>query len=170
MSESSGIEALFAHLERLQIKTQTYEHAPLATVAQSQSLRGRIAGGHCKNLFLRDVKGELYLLVCLEEARVDLKALAKAVGAKRFSFGSAARLEAALGVQPGSVTPFALMNDKERHVRPILDREMLGYETLNYHPLVNDKTTSIGRDDLLRFIESTGHEALIIDLPCVAQV
>jgi Ala-tRNA(Pro) deacylase len=154
-------EQLFAFLDRLGITHSTVTHPPLFTVEQSQSLRGQIPGGHSKNLFLKDKAGRLFLLVLLEEARIDLKALPALIGAGRLSFGSAERLREALGVEPGSVTPFALINDKDRRVTPVLDAAMMAHEMLNYHPLVNTMTTSIGAPDLLKFLAATGHSPLI---------
>jgi len=137
-------------------------HPPLFTVEQSQFLRGQIAGGHTKNLFLKDKRGALFLLTTLEEAEVDLKSLHRRLGASgRFSFGSAEQMRATLGVDPGSVTPFGVLNDTDARVTVVLDAAMLAHETLNFHPLVNTMTTSISRDDLVRFLAATGHPARI---------
>jgi Ala-tRNA(Pro) deacylase len=152
---------LFCFLDRLGIGHPTVSHPPLFTVEQSQSLRGQIAGGHSKNLFLKDKSGRLFLLVLLEDARIDLKWLPRLIGAGRLSFGSAGLLREVLGVEPGSVTPFALINDKERRVTPVLDETMMAHEVLNYHPLVNTMTTSIRAADLLKFVCATGHSPLI---------
>jgi len=130
----------------------------LFTVEQSQALRGQIPGGHTKNLFLRDKKQSLYLLVALEDAEIDLKGLHRKLGASgRFSFGSADLLMEVWGVTPGSVTPFGAINDTEARVTVVLDAAMMEHETLNYHPLVNTMTTSLSRDGLVKFLESTGH-------------
>ncbi len=150
-------DELFARLAELGITTQTHEHEPLFTVEDSQALRGELPGGHCKSLFLKDKKGGLCLVVADEDQRVDLNALSKRLGAPRFSFGKPELLEEVLGVTPGSVTPFALMNDRAQRVNVVLDEVMLANETLNYHPLTNVKTTAISRDDLLTFIEACGH-------------
>jgi Ala-tRNA(Pro) deacylase len=123
-----------------------------------------LPGGHCKSLFLKDKKGGLWFVVALEERRVDLKRLADALGAPRFSFGNAELLHEVLGVRPGSVTPFALVNDCERRVAIVIDRAMLGHDPLNYHPLENDRTTAISPADLLRFIAACGHTPRILDL------
>src|SRR6478736_3344540 len=131
-------EQLFEALDAVGILHSTVKHPPLFTVEQSQSLRGKIPGGHTKNLFLRDKKYAIYLVVALEDADIDLKGLHRRLGANgRFSFGSAALLREVLGVE--------------------LDAAMMEHETLNYHPLVNTMTTSIKRDDLMKFLESTGH-------------
>ena len=151
-------DQLFVALDALGIKYSTVKHSPLFTVEQSRSLRGQIPGGHTKNLFLRDKKYAIYLVVTLEDADIDLKGLHRTLGASgRFSFGSADLLREVLGVQPGAVTPFGAINDTEGRVTVVLDAAMMEHETLNYHPLVNTMTTSIKRDDLVKFLESTGH-------------
>jgi Ala-tRNA(Pro) deacylase len=134
-------DQLFAYLDDLGIAHTTVKHPPVFTVEQAARLRGEIAGGHTKNLFLRDKKHELYLVVALEDAEIDLKGLHREVW----------------GVEPGAVTPFGAINDRESRVTVLLDAAMMEHETLNYHPLVNTMTTSIKRDDLVKFLESTGH-------------
>ena len=155
---------LFAFLDTLGIVTETHRHDPVKTVEEAKALRGQLPGGHCKNLFLRTKKGTPWLVVCEEDRPVDLKNLSNALGAPRFSFGSPERLMTALGVLPGSVTPFALINDRaEAAVSVVLDRGMLDHEVLNYHPLVNHMTTAIRRDDLLTFIRACGHRPTVVD-------
>lgn len=154
---------LWARLDALSIRTSTTTHPPVFTVAESQALRGTLPGGHCKSLFLRDKKKQ-FLVVTLEERAVDLKALRAPLGAGNLSFASAERLQAALGVTPGSVTPLALINaDPEAALTVALDRGMLDHAPLNYHPLSNDATTAIAPGDLVRFIRSCGFEPLAID-------
>ena len=151
-------DQLFAALDSLGINHSTVKHPPLFTVEQSRNLRGQIPGGHTKNLFLRDKKYAIYLVVTQEDADIDLKGLHRRLGANgRFSFGSADLMREVLGVEPGSVTPFGVINDSEGRVSVVLDAAMMEHQTLNYHPLVNTMTTSIGRDDLVKFLESTGH-------------
>src|SRR6478609_7729991 len=155
-------DQLFAALDALAIKYTTVKHPPLFTVEQSRSLRGQIPGGHTKNLFLRDKKHALFLVVAEEEADIDLKGLHRLLGANgRFSFGSSDLLREVWGVEPGAVTPFGAINDRQGRVTVVLDAAMMEHATLNYHPLVNTMTTSIARDDLVRFLESTGHEPRI---------
>ena len=155
---------LFAFLDHLGIATETHRHDPVNTVEEAKALRGQLPGGHCKNLFLRTKKGAPWLVVCDEDRAVDLNALSKALSAPRFSFGSPERLMAALGVVPGSVTPFALINDRAAcAVSVVLDQAMLDHGLLNYHPLVNHMTTAIGRDDLLTFVRACGHCPTIFD-------
>jgi Ala-tRNA(Pro) deacylase len=149
---------LFAFLDRLEIPHATVSHPPLFTVEQSRALRGTVSGGHTKNLFLKDKRGAFFLVVVLEDAVVELKSLHRRLGAGgRFSFGSADALRELLGVEPGSVTPFAAINDAAGRVAVVLDAAMLAHEVLNYHPLVNTMTTSISRSGLVTFLESSGH-------------
>ena len=156
---------LFARLDSLGIAYETHAHAAVFTVAESQDLRGVLPGAHCKSLFLRDKKGAQFLVVCLEDRRLDLKALAGLIGAGRLSLGSPERLMAALGVEPGSVTPFAAINDAGRNaVRIVLDAEMMRADLVNYHPLRNTLTTALSPDALLAFLRSTGHAPDIVDL------
>jgi len=151
-------DQLFAYLDSLGIKHATVKHPPLFTVEQSRALRGQIPGGHTKNLFLRDKKSALYLVVAEEDAEIDLKGLHRLLSASgRFSFGSADLMREVLGVEPGSVTPFGAMNDTEGRITVVLDSAMMEHKTLNFHPLLNTMTTSIGSQDLLKFLESTGH-------------
>ncbi len=161
-------EDLIARLTELEIRTVTHRHAPMFTVEESRALRGDLPGGHCKTLFLRDKKRNPWLVVALEDRVIDLKALTKAIGAKRLSFGSADLLWEVLGVTPGAVTPFALINDGEAQVQVVLDKGMLDLDPLNYHPLHNEATTAIAPGDLLRFVRAMGAEPLIIDFEALA--
>ena len=155
-------DQLFAALDALAIKHTTVKHPPLFTVEQSRALRGQIPGGHTKNLFLRDKKHALFLVVAEEEADIQLKGLHRLLGASgRFSFGSSDLLREVWGVEPGAVTPFGAINDTAGRVTVVLDKTLLAHATLNFHPLVNTMTTSIARDDLIRFLESTGHSPRI---------
>jgi Ala-tRNA(Pro) deacylase len=154
---------LFAFLDRLGIAHRTVSHPPLFTVEESRALRGKIPGGHTKNLFLKDKKGALFLVVALEDALIELKSLHRRLGAGgRFSFGSADLLRDVLGVEPGAVTPYAAINDNERRVSVVLDTAMMAHATLNFHPLKNTMTTSIGRDDLTKFLTATGHPPRLV--------
>ena len=155
---------LFAHLEGLGIRTRTVQHPPVFTVEEAKALRGDLPGAHIKNLFLRNKKGEMWLVVAEESQPIDLKALGERLGAGRLSFGSAERLMNHLGVVPGAVTPFALINDREGRVRVAIDKAVLELDPVNCHPLANDMTTAIAPPDLLAFIESSGHEPMILDL------
>jgi Ala-tRNA(Pro) deacylase len=157
-------EELFARFDALGVAYRTYSHPSVFTVAEAVALRGNLPGAHCKSLFLKDKKGGFWLAVMLEKRCVDLKKLAVRLGAPRFSFGGAEDLYRLLGVRPGSVTPFALPNDVQHLVTPVLDGGMLLHDPLNYHPLENDLTTAISPGDLLRFIAASGHVPQIIEL------
>lgn len=153
---------LFSALDGLSIQHRTVHHPPLFTVEQSRELRGQIPGGHTKNLFLRDKKGVIFLVVALEDALIELKGLHRKLGASgRFSFGSADLLREVWGVEPGSVSPFGAINDEAARVTVVLDTAMMQHETLNFHPLDNTMTTAIARDDLVRFLRWTGHDPRI---------
>ncbi len=151
-------DQLFAFLDGLRIAHKTVTHPAVFTVEEARTLRGNLPGGHTKNLFLRDKKHALYLVVAPEDALIDLKGLHRLLGAAgRFSFGSADLMREVLGVEPGSVTPFAAINDTENRITVVLDAQMMAHETLNYHPLTNTMTTAISREDLVKFLEATGH-------------
>lgn len=155
---------LFRTLDELGIATKTVEHAPVFTVSESSSVDRDLVGGHTKNLFLKDAKGVLYLVIAHVETQVDLKGLPKRIGSARLSFGNAELLADVLGVTPGSVTAFAVLNDRDCQVRVIFDQDLMCFDSINCHPLENNATTNIARDDLLGFIRSTGHEPMILDL------
>ena len=149
---------LFAYFDSLNIPHQTAWHAPVFTVAQGRALRGEDAQGHTKNLFVRDKKGTPFLVTALEDTAIELKSLHRRLGASgRFSFGSAELMRGLLGVEPGSVTPFAVLNDKEGRVSVVLDAAMMTHELLHFHPLTNTGTTTIARADLVKFLTATGH-------------
>jgi len=156
-------DELFAALDRLGIAHPTVSHPPLFTVEQSQSLRGAIPGGHTKNLFLKDKKDALFLVTALEDTTIELKSLHRLLGASsRFSFGSAELMMQTLGVTPGAVTPFGAINDRAHRVTVVLDAALMQHAVINAHPLVNTMTTSVARDDLLKFLDSTGHPPRIV--------
>ena len=153
---------LFALLDRLAITHTSVTHAPVFTVEEARALRGRIPGGHTKNLFLKDKRGALFLAVALEDAVIDLKSLYHRLDAGRFSFGAAELLREVWGVEPGSVTPFGALNDAAHRVTVVLDAAMMRHEVLNFHPLVNTMTTSIRSADLVVFLQATGHAPRIV--------
>jgi Ala-tRNA(Pro) deacylase len=158
-------QQLLARLAALGIGHRTVEHPPVFTVEQAKALRGDLPGHHIKNLFLRNKKEEMWLVVALEDRAVDLRRLGEVLGAGRLSFGSAERLRRHLGVEPGSVTPFALVNDEAHLVRLALDRGIADGQAVNAHPLVNTMTTALAPADLLRFFEATGHTPHWLDFP-----
>jgi Ala-tRNA(Pro) deacylase len=154
---------LFALLERLSLAWRNHTHLPVFTVAESAQVKTSIPGGHTKNLFMKDRRGQLVLVSAHAESQLPLNQLHKALGTQRLSFTDAPLLWEALGVTPGSVTGFALMNDAAGQVRFVADEALLAFETLNFHPLRNDMTVSIGRADFLAFAKATGHTVERID-------
>jgi Ala-tRNA(Pro) deacylase len=156
-------DVLFAYLDSLGIPHKSISHPPLFTVEEGRVLRGQIPGAHTKNLFLRDKKGTPFLVVALENAVIALKSLHRLLGASgRFSFGSAELMRELLGVEPGSVTPFAVINDTELRVTVVLDAAMMAHEVLNFHPLRNTGTTTISRQGLIKFLHATAHLPRIV--------
>jgi Ala-tRNA(Pro) deacylase len=157
-------QLLLARLEDLGIVSVTVEHEPMFTVEQSAALRETEPGAHTKNLFLDDRCGRLVLVSAKDDTKVNLKALSKQLGAGRFSFGKPELLAEVLGVTPGSVTPFALINDRARRVTAVMDTELLKFDEVNFHPLENNATNRVATRDLIRFIEACGHHPHILRL------
>ncbi len=161
-SRPLGADDLFGRLDALAIAHRTLDHAPVFTVAEADRLRGRVEGAHSKNLFVRDKKERHWLVSCLSDRTVDLKWLAQELGTGRLTFCSARRLAELLGIRAGSVSPFAVINDRGGVVRVALDAELLENEPLNFHPLDNARTTSLSAEGLLRFLEAEGHSPRVI--------
>jgi Ala-tRNA(Pro) deacylase len=153
---------LFALFDQLKIVTTTVDHLPVFTVEEAKKVHDDIPGGHCKNLFCKDEKGVLWLIVALDDARIDLKAAKDKIGSKRLTFSKPELLLEILGVEPGSVTPFGLINDTAAKTNVILDAAMMALPHLNFHPLKNDATTTISSVDLQKFIRATGHNPRIV--------
>lgn len=156
-------ETLLARLSELGISSRTVTHAPVYTVEEAKAHRDDLPGGHTKNLFLKDKKGRMFLVTTDEDQDIDLKSLRDKLDSKPLSFASAARLMTYLGVEPGSVTPLAVINDRDGLVTMALDRSLLAHPWINVHPLVNTATTALAPTDLLRFLEICGHAPLMID-------
>src|SRR5688572_29653026 len=155
---------LFALLERLGIETTTHHHPPVFTVEEAKQHRGDLPGAHVKNLFLEDKKDALFLVVAREDTPIDLKSLKEKLGSKHLSFASASLLMELLGVEPGAVTPFGVIHDRERRVKVAIEKRLLDESPLNFHPLDNAATTAIRAEDFLRFLRETGHEPALIEL------
>tara|TARA_B100001989_G_scaffold252866_1_gene236655 strand:+ start:860 stop:1381 length:522 start_codon:yes stop_codon:yes gene_type:complete len=161
-------EILFEHLENLDIAFELHHHEPFFTVEDGLEAEKDIPGTHCRNLFLRDKKKVMFLVVLANETKVDLKKLADVLDCGRLSFGSADRLWENLGIRQGSVNPFCIMNDKCGAVRIILDKDMMAASRVNYHPMDNAMTLGLSPDDLIKFIQETGHQPEILDLSAAA--
>jgi len=154
---------LLAWFDRLGLSATTHDHPPIFTVEEGRELKLDMPGGHTKNLFLKDKKGELVLISALQSTQIALNQVHRALGCGRLSFGKPPLLEEALGVTPGSVTAFALVNDPARRVRFVLDAALMTHDPVNFHPLRNDATTALPRADLLRFLDALGRPPEIVD-------
>lgn len=154
---------LFTYLDDLEISHTTVEHDATFTVEEGRHLKASMPGGHSKNLFMKDKDGTIVLISAWADSQLKLNQLHKLIGTRRLSFASADLMVECLGVEPGSVTAFALMNDKDQRVRFIADAALMGFDKVNFHPLVNTATTAIGREDFRRFVEATGHSLTVID-------
>jgi Ala-tRNA(Pro) deacylase len=163
MGDRKGEAELYALFREHGISWTHHTHPPLHTVEESRALRGDLPGAHVKNMFLKDRKGQLWLVTCLEDRQIRIRDLEKEIGAQKCSFGKPELLWEALGLLPGAVSPFGLINDAEHRVRVALDRQMLGHDTINAHPLHNEATTAVPAADFLRFFRLTGHEPLAVD-------
>jgi Ala-tRNA(Pro) deacylase len=160
---------LYAYLNAIGVTHATTRHRPVFTVTESRDLKTSIPGGHTKNLFLKDKKGALFLLCALADTAIDLNAVSKLLGAGRFSFGSAERLMQHLGVEPGSVTLFALINDPRRQVTLLLDEALFAHDPVNFHPLRNDATTAISPGGMLRFVRALGRTPIRLAFDAAGQ-
>ena len=160
----AGEAELYTLLDANGIAYAHHTHPALFTVAESQALRGELPGGHVKNMFMKDKKGAIWLATCLEDRRIRIRDLEREIGAKGLSFGREELLWEVLGVLPGAVTPFGLINDRAaQRVRVALDAQMLMRDPLNFHPLHNEATTAISKDGFLRFLALTGHQPVLVD-------
>jgi Ala-tRNA(Pro) deacylase len=162
-------EALFAFLDAHGVDHKTMDHPPVFRVEEGAQIKAAMPGGHTKNLFLKDARDQLWLVAALGDTAIDLKALPAAIGSARLSFGSPERLYQALGVTPGSVTPFALLNDPEQRVRLVLDAALLVPEPINFHPLSNDATTAVSQAGFRAFLAALGRTAQVVDFAAVAR-
>lgn len=154
---------LFGYLNQLGLAHETRWHEATFTVEEGRELKETMPGGHTKNLFMKDKDGVIVLISAHADSELKLNQLHKLIGTRRLSFASGELMEELLGVTPGSVTGFALVNDKDQKVRFIVDAALMAFDTLNFHPLVNTGTTAISRDDFKRFVEATGHDLTVVD-------
>ena len=160
---------LIALFERLGVAHRTVDHAAVFKVGEGEAVKAAMPGGHTKNLFLKDAKGQLWLISALQDARIDLKALPRVIGSARLSFASAELLARTLGVAPGSVSAFGLINDKERRVRFVLDAGLAAADPVNFHPLENTATTAISQGDFRRFLAALGVAPIVVDFAAPAE-
>lgn len=155
-SITSEEQPVLARLSDLQVPYERYEHPPIATGDEGLVHWEGIEAVHCKNLFLRNQKGTRHYLVILPvEKRADLRFVSDQVGDGKLSFASPERLLKYLGVTPGSVSPFGLIHDQEKHVRVYLDRDLKLAERISFHPNINTRTLVLSFVDFERFLAST---------------
>ena len=159
--------ALFAFLDRLGVAHTTLEHAPVFRVGEGEEIKASLPGGHTKNLFLKDDKGQLWLISALGETTINLKTLPKVIGSGRLSFGSPELMHETLGVTPGSVTPFGLINDTGSRVKFGADKALMSADPVNFHPLTNAATTAVSQEGLRRFLTALDIEPLVVDFETV---
>ncbi len=169
MTGHASRQELFALLDSLGVAHATTDHRPVFTVEEGADIKAGLPGGHSKNLFLKEKGGKdgapdaLFLVSALDATEIRLNRLHRVLGCRRLSFGKPDMMEAVLGVTPGSVTPFALMNDIEGRVAFVLDAALLAHDPVNFHPLKNDATTALSPEGLVAFARATGHEPRIVD-------
>jgi Ala-tRNA(Pro) deacylase len=160
---SASRAELIAFLDAHGIAHRTLDHPAVFRVGEGDQALNALPGGHTKNLFLEDNRGALWLVSALQETRIDLKALPRAIGSGRLSFGKPEKLLAALGVTAGSVTAFALINDSMHRVGFVLDAALSEADPVNFHPLENTATTGISQAGLRRFLAALGIEPIVVD-------
>lgn len=164
-----GPDALLRYLHERGVSHETHRHDAVFTVAQSAPVKAAIPGAHTKNLFLKDKKGALFLVTAKDDTTIDLKRLHEAIGGSgRLSFGSGELMVEVLGVEPGSVTPLAALNDRSGRVQVVLDARLMDFARVNVHPLVNTMTTGLSPADLLAILRESGHEPAVMSLPAPA--
>ena len=167
MLNRADLEAFF---DREGIAHATHDHPAVFRVGEGEEIKAAIPGAHTKNLFLKDAKDQLWLISARDTTQIDLKRLHTVIGSARLSFGTAALMEETLGVTPGSVTAFALVNDKDRRVRFVLDRALAEAELVNFHPLTNTATSGVSAQGFRKFLAAIGVRPLIVDFAAMAVV
>jgi len=161
-------KTLYDLLDKAGIKHTTHEHEAIFTVEQGAHIKAQLPGGHTKNLFLKDKSGALFLVCALGDTKIQINQLHKHLDCKRLSFGKPDLMAETLGVAPGSVTFFAIMNDKKNCVKLVIDQALLDHKFVNFHPLENTATTAIAASDMQVFAKATEHTPIILDFAAIA--
>jgi Ala-tRNA(Pro) deacylase len=161
---------LIAFFDAHGVDHATTDHVAVFRVGEAPGVKDAIEGAHTKNLFLKDAKGRLWLISAKDDTQIDLKRLHTVIGSARLSFGAAELMEAALGVTPGSVTAFGLVNDTDRRVTFVLDRALAEADQVNFHPLTNTGTTTVSAEGFRRFLAALGIAPIIVDFAAMAVV
>jgi len=167
MLTRTDLEAFFT---REGIGHVTHDHPAVFRVGEGEEIKAAIPGAHTKNLFLKDAKDQLWLISARDTTQIDLKRLHTVIGSARLSFGNTALMEETLGVTPGSVTAFALINDKDRRVRFVLDRALAEADQVNFHPLTNTATSGVSAQGFRKFLAAVGVRPLVVDFAAMAVV
>jgi Ala-tRNA(Pro) deacylase len=167
MLTRAELEAFF---DREGIAHTPHDHPAVFRVGEGEDIKAAIPGAHTKNLFLKDAKDQLWLISAKDRTEIDLKRLHQVIGSARLSFGNAALMEATLGVTPGSVTAFGLVNDKDRRVRFVLDRALAEADRVNFHPLTNTATTGVSAEGFRKFLAAVGATPLVVDFAAMTVV
>lgn len=165
-----GRDAILDYLVKIGAEPRTLDHPAVFTVAEGGDIKAQLPGGHSKNLFLKDKKGQLWLISARQDTVIDLKRLHRIIGSDRLSFGSAELMAEVLAVTPGSVTALALINDADRRVRFVLDKALADADPVNFHPMINTATTALSRHGFARFLESIGVEPMVVDFAALKSV
>ena len=157
---------IYKFLDSINVSYERFDHPAVYTVSEAKKLSPEMYGASTKNLFLRDKKGIRHFLVVVpQDKQVDLKELSSILEASRLSFASPDRLKKYLGIEPGSVSILALLNDPEKTVEVFVDNELWNAEIILCHPLVNTSTLAITRDGIKQFLEKTGHNLMLVEIP-----
>lgn len=161
---------LLEFLADIGVSAETYDHPAVFTVDEGEAIKLAIPGAHTKNLFLKDAREQLWLISAEGHATIDLKRLHTVIGSGRLSFGRAELMAETLGVTPGSVTAFGLINDVDRRVRFVLDRTLAHADFVNFHPLTNEATTTVSSEGFRKFLSALGVTPLVVDFVAMAVV
>ena len=158
-----GRDQLLAFFDAQAIAYRTHEHPAVFTVAEGPEIKASMPGAHTKNLFLKDKKGRLWLISARQDTVIDLKQLHRTIGSDRLSFGNPELMGEVLGLTPGSVTAFGLINDRDHRVTFVLDKALADAEIVNFHPMINTATTAVSAADFRRFLGAIGVEPMVVD-------
>ena len=158
-----GRAELLAFLQANGVEATTHDHPAVFTVAEGPLIKATMPGAHTKNLFLKDKKGRLWLISARQDTVIDLKNLHRTIGSDRLSFGNPELMLETLGLTPGSVTAFGLINDRDRRVTFVLDKALADAEIVNFHPMINTATTAVSAEGFRRFLTAIGVEPMVVD-------
>lgn len=163
-------DEFLAWLDAHGLPHRTIEHPAVFRVGEGLDIKADLPGAHTKNLFLKDKKGRLWLISARQDTVVDLKRADRVIGSVRLSFGNEGLLKETLGLTPGSVTAFGLINDTARQVTFVIDRRLWEAEVVNFHPLLNTATTGMDQATFRAFLDRIGVKPIVVDFEAMAVV